>query len=43
MAKKMVAVIDSLQSFKRSLSSKLLIIEQEMTNKPRNLKEKAQK
>lgn len=43
MAKKMVAVIESLQSFKKNLSAKLLIIEQEILNRPRVLKEKAKK
>lgn len=40
MAKKVVGVVDSLQSFKRNLSAKLLIIEQEMFNKPRSLKDR---
>jgi hypothetical protein len=43
MAKKMVAVIESLQSFKKNLSAKLLIIEQEILNRPRVLKEKPRK
>lgn len=43
MAKRVVSVIDSLQSFKKNLSAKLLIIEQEMTNKPSKLRDKAQK
>jgi hypothetical protein len=43
MTKKVVAVIDSLQCFKKNLSAKLLIMEQEMSNRHKLGKEKAHK
>lgn len=43
MTKKVVAAVDSLQNFKKTLASKLLIIEQELSNGERGGKDKVQK